>query len=480
MKLCWNRQEVKQEKARRKLRNFIAYTMPEYNFNWHHEYMIERLQAFVEGRVNRLMVFMPPRHGKSQLVSRHAPAFIFGQNPDARIIACSYSADLASSMNRDVQRIMTSEEYVSLFPEARLNSKNVVTTQNWLRNSTIFEIVERKGYYVSAGVGGAITGKGADFAIIDDPVKNAEEAASPTYRQRHWDWYTSTLYTRLEKGGSVLLTLTRWHEDDLAGRLLALQEENADADRWEVISFPAVREDFKDKNDPREVGEPLWPDKYDKSRLDSIRSSVGSRVWSSLYQQRPAPDEGGLIKGRWFSWYNPTEATEGKVNFYVDTAYTEKQKNDPTAILAYWRQGDDLYLKSCATVRKEFPDLVRWIQSFVKENGYTSRSRIIVEPKASGLSVVQQLKQQTSLNVMKDTPPKDGKVARVNAVSAIIEAGRIHVPKGRGWVDPFLNECKVFPNGVHDDRVDCLVGAIQRELMRPKGKRRRAAFVRAD
>lgn len=472
MNLSWTEQDVEQEKARRRLKSFIAYTMPEYEFNWHHDYMIDKLERFARGDIKRLMVFMPPRHGKSQLVSRHLPAFIFGRNPDARVIACSYSADLASAMNRDVQRIMTSEKYPGLFPESRLNEKNVVTTQSWLRNSTTFEVVDRKGYYVSAGVGGAITGKGADFAIIDDPVKNSEEASSPTYRNRHWEWYTSTLYTRLEKGGAILITLTRWHEDDLAGRLLKLQEESPESDHWEVVSFPAIREDMSHPGDPRQIGEALWRSKYDEERLAVIRSSVGSRVWASLYQQRPAPDEGGLIKGSWFSWYD--EAEEGTINFYVDTAYTEKQQNDPTAILAYWKSGNDLYLKSCATVRKEFPELIRFIQEFAMKNGYTNSSRIAIEPKASGLSVIQQLQAQTSLNVVKDKPPRDGKVARVNAVSAIIESGRVHLPMGRAWVDGFLEECKVFPNGTHDDQVDCLVGAIQRELMRPvrKGQRR--------
>jgi len=182
--------------------------------------MIEKLERFASGELKRLMVFMPPRHGKSQLVSRFLPAYIFSKNPNARVIACSYSADLASAMNRDVQRIMDGQEYREVFTEAQLNAKNVVTTQSWLRNSTVFEIVGKRGYYISAGIGGPITGKGGDFAIIDDPVKNAEEAQSPTIRRKHWEWFTSTLYTRLEKGGSILLTMTRWNEDDLAGQVV--------------------------------------------------------------------------------------------------------------------------------------------------------------------------------------------------------------------------------------------------------------------
>lgn len=447
--------------AKKSLEGFIQLTMPDYQFNWHHLYMIDKLERFAAGEIKRLMVFMPPRHGKSQLVSRHLPAYIFSRNPNARVIACSYSADLASAMNRDVQRLMDSEAYRETFPESQLNSKNVVTTQSWLRNNTVFEIVNSKGFYICAGVGGPITGKGGDFAIIDDPVKNAEEAASPTIRNKHWEWFTSTFYTRLEKDGAILLTMTRWNEDDLAGRLLRLAQDSEEADKWEIINFPAICENDENPEDPRQPGEALWRDKYDEAKLATIKSSVGSRVWASLYQQRPAPAEGGLIKKDWFSTYQENELT-GKeiVNFYLDTAYTEKQENDPTAILAYIQKGNKIYIKRSATARKSFPDLIAWIRSFAHENGYTSRSRIVIEPKASGLSVVQQLKRESGLNVIADKPPKDSKVTRVNSVSAIIEAGRVLIPERANWTDQFLHECAVFPNGSHDDQVDCLVGAI--------------------
>jgi len=439
--------------------------MPEYQFSWHNQLLIDKLEAFARKEIKRLMVFMPPRHGKSQLVSRHLPAYLFGQNPDARVIACSYSADLASSMNRDVQRIVDSDDYREIYPEAQINSKNVVTTQSYLRNSTIFEIVNRKGYYVSAGVGGPITGKGADFAIIDDPVKNAEEANSPTIRNKHWEWYTSTFYTRLEKEGSILITLTRWNEDDLAGRLLKLQEQSPEADKWEIVTFPAIKENDDNADDPRQVGEALWPFKYPVDKLNAIKASVGSRVWASLYQQRPAPEEGGLIKKDWFARYYPEQLPPNPVvNFYLDTAYTEKQNNDPTAIIAYTVHQQKLYILRCSAVRKEFPELIPYIISFANENGYTTRSRIVIEPKASGLSVIQTLKKETGLNVIADKPPKDSKITRVNAVSAIIEAGRVLLPEAGGWADGFISECTVFPNGAHDDQVDCLVGAINQSF----------------
>jgi len=184
------------------------------------------------------MVFMPPRHGKSELVSRRFPAFALGRDPNTRIIACSYGATLAARLNRDIQRIIDTPGYLSLFPSTRLYGENVRTRAQgtYLRNSDIFEIVGHAGFCASAGVGGAITGMGFDIGIIDDPIKNQEEAESITYRNMVWEWYGSTFYTRAEKDAIILLTMTRWHQDDLAGRLL----NDAGGDKWTVLSFPAL------------------------------------------------------------------------------------------------------------------------------------------------------------------------------------------------------------------------------------------------
>lgn len=222
---------------------FTTYTMPTYEVGWHHRAVCEALDDLYAGIITRLMISMPPRHGKSELVSRRFPSYILGRDPDAQVIATSYSADLASMMNRDVQRIMDSEEYARIFPETRLGASNIRSLAGGtLRNSDIFEVVGHRGRYRSAGVGGGITGMGMQFGIIDDPFKNREEADSPTIREKVWDWYTSTFYTRLEKNARVLVTCTRWHEDDLSGRLLRLQEEDPEADQWVEIRLPAIAE----------------------------------------------------------------------------------------------------------------------------------------------------------------------------------------------------------------------------------------------
>jgi hypothetical protein len=205
------------------------------------------------------MLFMPPRHGKSEQGSRRLPAYIFGRKPHAAVIATSYSADLAKLMNRDVQRIIDTPIYGRIFPQTQLcNRKRTDATlsknQTWIRNSDLFEIVGHRGYYRCAGVGGGITGMGCDFGLIDDPIKNAEEAASEVYREKVWEWYVSTFRTRLSKHGQQLLIMTRWHEDDLAGRLLQLAKSNANADQWRVVSFPAISSGNRRRSAPGRRG----------------------------------------------------------------------------------------------------------------------------------------------------------------------------------------------------------------------------------
>ncbi len=297
-------EELFRRQARRSMAHFVAYTNPKYQFSWHHRYIIKRLEAFARGEIKRLMILAPPRHGKSELASRNLPAFCFGINPEERIIACSYSADLAADMNTDVQRIMTSDAYAELFPESTLNKKNAVTVLQPKRNSSRFDIVNHKGYYLSTGVGGPITGKGADKGIIDDPVKNKEEAFSPVFREKVWQWYTSTFYTRMEGEGSICLIMTPWHEDDLAGRLLKQMKDDPDADQWEVVRLPAISTDLREAYDPRNIGEALWPEKYSIKDLSRIRSIIQSH-FQALYQLRPSAEEGNIIKKEWFGYYNP-------------------------------------------------------------------------------------------------------------------------------------------------------------------------------
>jgi hypothetical protein len=227
------------------------------------------------------MIFMPPRHGKSELASRRFPAWYLGRNPQRQIIAASYNSDLASDFGREVRDIVGSQEYAALF-DARLRDDSRAADR-WH--------TDMGGAYVAAGVGTAVTGRGAHVLLIDDPLKDREEADSEIRRQRVWDWFTSTAYTRLMPGGAIVVIQTRWHEDDLAGRLLAQQA--AGIDKWEVLDLPAL-----DGNEKA-----LWPEWYDEKALARIRAAIGVRDWSALYQQRPAPEEGDYFKSEWLKTY---------------------------------------------------------------------------------------------------------------------------------------------------------------------------------
>jgi predicted phage terminase large subunit-like protein len=277
------------EQARLHLLPFTTYTKPDYVTNWHHMELARKLDEVAAGRCQRLMIFMPPQHGKSELVSRRFPAYMLGQNPDLRLICATHTADLAVSMNRDVQRIMAGEAYGQVFPKTRTGDKPGRTSAAPLARRTmdLFEIPGRRGFLRSAGVGNAIAGNAADGAIIDDPFGKREDAESPVMRQRIWEWYTSDLFTRLSAKAWIVLTHTRWHRDDLAGRLLRKMAASG-GDRWDVLCLPAVREECPaDPSDHRQPGEPLWPSFKSAGDLDIIREQ-DPRAYAALYQQNPA------------------------------------------------------------------------------------------------------------------------------------------------------------------------------------------------
>jgi len=453
--------------------HFIKAVMPEYVFNWHHLVLIDALQRLAERRFERLIVMMPPRHGKSELVSRLFPAWCFARNVEEQIILASYSADLASAMNRDAQRIITGDAYRRIFPGTKLSEGKET---GLVRNNSRFDIVGSKGYLISAGVGGGITGAGATVGIIDDPVKNAQEADSHAYRNTAWEWYTTTFKTRFEPGAIEVICQTRWHEDDLTGRILAQIESGESQTATEIINFPALCEHPEQY---REIGEALWEGKYNRKKLLGIQHDLGSRAWNALYQQRPAPEEGNLIKRDWFDQYDPrkVDLSGTPVNFFFDTAYTEKEHNDPTAGIAYVKRGEDYYVLECRAEWLDFLEQTKFILDFCEENGYGVRSLARVEPKATGKSIVQVLKRQTKLNILESEPPKDSKIARVNSIAARLEAGRVLLPKGAAWVAGFLDECAAFPNGAHDDRVDCLCGMILSEEKPARAFRRRSVAI---
>lgn len=400
-----------------------------------------------------------PTHN-SEIVSRCFPAWALGRNPDLKIVGCSYSAVLAQQFSRSIQRIIDSKEYKEIFPGTFLNGSNVRTdTKGYLRNVDLFEVVNRKGFYKCVGVGGSLTGTPVDIAIIDDPVKDALEAYSPVYRERVWDWYTSVLLTRLHNDSRQLFIMTRWHDDDLAGRIL-----KQEAEQWTVLSIPAVRESTDDGNasDPRGVGEALWPERHSLERLLAAQRR-SPRFFSALYQQSPTVEGGNIVKEAWFGRISRAEFERKRngapVIFFIDTAYTDKTSNDPTGIIGACPIGGNLYVTCAKKVNMKFPELCRFIPRYVRDNGYTSRSSIRIEPKANGLSVIDQLAEYTGLNVSPTPSPKESKETRLNAASPFVECGRVFLVEG-DWNGLFIDEVCGFPAKPHDEFVDLLCYAI--------------------
>lgn len=446
---------------------FVVYINKRYQMEWFHKEIARRCQKLLNGEIKNLMVFMPPQEGKSELISRSFPAWALGRNPDLKIVGCSYSADLAAQFSRSIQRIMITEEYQDIFPNTRLNGSNVRTkVKGYLNNINIFEIVGYQGFYKAVGVGGSLTGTPADIAIIDDPVKDAAQAESLTYRKGVWEWYNSVLLTRLHNDSRQLLVMTRWHEDDLAGRIL-----KKEADRWDVLTLPAICEVEGDGGlSRRKIGEALWEKRHSLARLLEAKER-SPRNFSALYQQHPTIEGGNIVKREWFKPVSLVDfrAMHGRepVHFYLDTAYNKKkpgQDNDPSGILAACKIGNFLYLLDAMQFWKEAPELLKFLPGYMAAHGGSKESILHIEPKANGVTIVQLLKDATTLNVKETPNPVDSKETRFRAVSNTIDCGRVFIVEG-SWNEEFLDEVCGFPAMPHDEFVDILGYAIN-DLLR--------------
>lgn len=404
------------------------------------------------------MVFMPPRHGKSELVSRRLPAYAFGSNPELQIISTSYGADLASRMNRDVQRIIEAPQYAEVFPGTQLFGKNIRTIADgsFLRNSEIFEIVGHRGSYRSAGVGGGITGMGCNILIVDDPIKDAEQAYSEVYRDKVWEWYTSTAYTRLESGGGVLIVLTRWHEDDLAGRLL--DREKAGGDKWRVITYPAIAE--KDEQHRKE-GEPLHAERFPLEQLQAIKIAVGGQVWASLYQQRPTALEGGIIKRNWVRFYKVLPEKFDLMVQSWDCTFKGSDGSDFVAGQVWGKAGGKYYMLPYRTYdRLDFGPTKAAIKAC--HGKFPRAHAILIEDKANGSAIISELQKEIAGIVAIE--PEGGKLARAQSISPLWEAGSIELPDPQvfevPWIEDYLHSICAFPKAAHDDDMDATSQAV--------------------
>lgn len=439
--------------ARESLIPFTEYTLPGYATAPHHRLIAEKLEDVASGRVARLMIFMPPRHGKSELASKRFPAWYVGKYPRQQLIAASYNTDLATDFGREVRNIVASQEYQNVF-------RTVLAPDN--RSANRWQ-TDKGGVYTAAGVGGGITGRGAHVLLIDDPFKDRQEADSETTRQSVWDWYTSTAYTRLMPGGAVVLIQTRWHEDDLAGRLLEAQEKG-EGDIWEVLSLPAVNDD----------GQALWPEWYDAIRLHEIKRVIGPRDWSALYQQKPTPDEGIYFRAEWLK---PISRLPNKDDLRVfgasDYAVTEDGGDYTVHIVVGLDHNDEMYLldvwrkQTTSDVWVEaFCDLVlKWKPLFWAEESGQINAGV-------GPYLVRTMRKRHALVVRRQFPSRHDKSVRARSIQARMSVYGLHVIEDRDWYTDFRTELLKFPTATHDDQVDAfgLCGQLLDIAVAPRDK----------
>lgn len=410
----------------------------------------------------RVIFEMPPRHGKSERVSRRLPAAYLGRHPDRQVIHGTYNSDLAKKEGGKVQRIMTSRSFKELHPDVRLpaETKRKMSGTRYVRTREYFEIVGHNGSYNAAGMGGTFTGTGMDLGIVDDPIKNAKEADSETVREAHWEWWLSTFLSRDEGNAAIVVSMTRWHEDDLVGRILANAAESGEV--WLVIRFEALREDMADPSDPRKAGEALWPRKFSKDWLLGRKRTYGrsrARWWNSLYQQNPTQAEGAIFLRDYWGYYDPDEPMDYLMTVHSwDTAHGVKKSNDPSArgTFKVFRRPDDG--KICAHLvdvwvdKVLFPQLKRQAQSDMNRD---QPAKVLIEAKASGKDLIPALVEIYGENRIVPVEPEADKVKRAENQVDQVEDKRLLLPgDGKEFVKPYIDELANFPTGKHDDQVD--------------------------
>lgn len=415
--------ELKRREARTSLLAFTSYTNPQYSAANHHRLIAAKLEAVERGEIDRLMIFMPPRHGKSELASKRFPAWCLGRKPTRQIIAASYNSDLANDFGRNVRNIVGEPEFREVFSVELSPDSHAANRMN----------TNHGGAYVAAGVGTAVTGRGAHIALIDDPFKDREEADSERRRELVWDWYRSTLFTRLMPGGAIVLIQTRWHEDDLAGRLL-----ESEADQWDVLELPALDAD----------GKALWPEWYDERALERIKATVGPREWSALYQQRPQPDEGTFFQRGWFKEWEALPA----LRYYGTSDYAVTDGGGDYTVHRVWgidaaggiyrvdgwrgQATSDVWIEQKLNLIDKYKPL-----AWFGEGGVIQKA---IEP-----ALKRRMHERRVYCRLEWLPSVADKPTRARSFQAFAATGRVYFEKQAD-----LGEFLSFPAGKHDDEVD--------------------------
>ena len=446
-------------KARKTLLDFTRWTMPHFEDTWFHKSFFNQLQDFAEGKVKKMMVWIPPQCGKTEAATRRMSAYLLGLDPTLKIAIVSYSASMARKFNREIQRIIDGEEYREIFPDTMLNQKNVVSVAgSWLRNADECETMKHGGGFKTVGVGGSLTGNKVDILIIDDVYKDAQDAWSNTVRSNISDWYDTVAETRLHNDSKQLIVFTRWHQDDIAGRILR------QSDDWKVIKYEAIKTGEPNEIDPRQKGEVLWKERHSLEKLLKSKQN-NPYAFESLYQQNPSPKGGNFIKGEWFNIVGDEAIPNLRLDLWVDGAYTKSTNNDPTGLMVAGKYNNKLYILDFKEAYMEMPEALTLIVNICNVYDIDMGSRIFIEPKASGKSMVQMLRQK-GLNAVEITSKlvSEGKEARIHTSAPLVNAGGVILREGK-WNDVFIHELESFPGAKHDEAVDLLGYAIDHYMI---------------
>lgn len=479
--------ELDLQAARDSLLEFTKLTNPNFRAGWSHKIIAYYLEKYWRGEIN-LILSLPPRHSKSELASRNLPAWGFGHNPDFEIISCSYADSLASRMNRDCQRIIESDIYREIFPNTRIqdlrknldsnpifndDGEEISVTGSHLKNNSVFQIVGRRGVYRSAGVGGGITGMGFERGLIDDPFKDAKDAKSATIRESVWEWYGSVFYTRKTPTAKICVIMTRWHEDDLAGKLVESMGER-DSDQYTVLNLPAICDNPNEVDpavlaelglQPRQVGDPLDGNRYDVGMLNKIRLTIGEKAWNALYQGKPSPDEGELFKVAQIKVLPAIPPNITKWVRYWDKAGTEGGKGAQTAgALVGITSENWVVLADVISGRWAAPEREKIIKQTAQLDGKKVTVWVEQEPGSGGKESAENTVRNLQGFTCKIEKVTGDKVTRAEPLSCQVEIGNFYVVEGEylHGQEGFMNQVKMFPNGKLKDMIDAAGGAYNK------------------
>ena len=437
-------EEKKKKLAQKDFLSFVKQIWPEFIEGEHHKVIADKFNKLASGEIKRLIVNMPPRHTKSEFASTLLPAWMIGNTPKLKIIQTTHTGELAVRFGRKAKTLIDSPEYQDIF-KTRLREDSQAAGR-WE--------TAQGGEYFAAGVGGAITGRGADLLIIDDP-HSEQDAMNMSALERAYEWYTSGPRQRLQPGGKIVCVITRWNTKDLTGVLLKNQSEPK-SDQWDLVEFPAIMPS----------GDPVWPGYWKLDELESVKASLSVGKWNAQWMQNPTSEEGAIIKREWWQHWDKDElpALDHVIQSY-DTAFMKKETADYSAITTWgiFRENEDsapqMILLDAMKERLEFPELRRVAK---EQYDYWQPETVLVEAKASGLPLTYELRNM-GIPVVNYTPSRgNDKHTRVNSVAPLFESGKIWAPTDKQFAQEVMEECAAFPYGDHDDLVDSMTQAVMR------------------